>query len=286
MPGIMGKIVWLASYPKSGNTWMRAFLHNLMLAAPEPHDINRLDALTGGDVEPGLYAELAGRPAEGLSVEQAIALRGPVQRRLAAAAQGSRFVKTHSALLHIYDHDTIDMSVTAGAIYIVRDPRDIVLSFAPHLGESPERIVELMATDNAHTAASAQMMPDVIGSWSQHVESWTARPSAGLHVVRYEDMVRDTQRCFAAVAAFLGLNVPSARLATALKNSSFKVLAGQERRRGFRERPQQAQRFFRKGTAGSWRSELAPELARAIETRHAVQMRRFGYLPGGGEGGS
>ena len=274
----MGKIVWLASYPKSGNTWMRAFLHNLMLSASTPHDINRLDVLTGGDVDPGLYAELAGRPAASLSVEEAIGLRTRVQQRLADAAPGSRFVKTHSALLHVYGADTINMGVTAGAIYIVRDPRDVALSFAHHLGQPPERIVDLMATDNAHTEASAAMMPDVIGSWSQHVESWTARPSPGLHVVRYEDMLRATQKCFGGVARFLGLDVPAARLNTALHASSFKALAEQERKRGFRERPDQAERFFRKGVAGSWRRELAPELAQALAQRHRSQMLRFGYL--------
>jgi len=274
----MGKIVWLASYPKSGNTWIRAFLHNLMLAAPSPHDINRLDELTGGDVDPALYARVAGRPAESLSVEEAIALRGRVQNSLADAATGSRFVKTHSALLHIYGCNTIDMAVTAGAIYIVRDPRDVALSFAHHLGQSPERIVDLMATDNAHTDASAAMMPDVIGSWSQHVESWTGNPNPGLHVVRYEDMLRDTQKTFAGVARFLGIEVAPSRLTAALRNSSFKALAEQEKRRGFRERSGHAERFFRKGVAGGWRRDLDPGLARAIEQRHRAQMQRFGYL--------
>ena len=276
----MGKIVWLASYPKSGNTWMRAFLHNLMLAGPTAHDINRLDELTGGDVDPALYAEIAGRPAAELAVEQAIALRGAVQRRLAAAVPGSRFVKTHSALLHVYGADTIDMGVTAGAIYIVRDPRDVAVSFAHHLGQPAGRIVELMATDNAHTEASAAMMPDVIGSWSQHVESWTAKPNPGLHVVRYEDMLRDTQKCFGGVVRFLGLNVPATRLNAALRASSFKALAEQEKKRGFRERPGQAERFFRKGVAGGWRRDLAPALAEAIAGRHREQMLRFGYLRG------
>jgi len=274
----MGQIVWLASYPKSGNTWMRAFLHNVLLGTDSPHDINRLDELTGGDVEPSLYAAAAARPAESLSAEEAIGLRRTVQRRLAAAAAGSRFVKTHSALLRIYGHEAIDMTITAGAIYIVRDPRDVALSFAHHLGEPVARVVELMGRDNAHTDATPTAMPDVLGSWSQHVASWTARPSPGLHVVRYEDMVRRTRESFAAVCAFLRLEVPPAHLAAALKASSFRTLADQERKHGFRERPPQSDRFFRKGAAGGWRRDLDPVLARAIEARHGEQMRRFGYL--------
>ena len=126
--------------------------------------------------------------------------------------------------------------------------------------------------------ASATMMPDAIGSWSQHVESWTGNPSPGLHVVRYEDMLRDTRKTFAGVIGFLGLDVPPARLGAALRNSSFKILAQQERQRGFRERSGNTDRFFRKGVAGAWRADLEPSLARAIERRHRVQMQRFGYL--------
>ncbi|MDA0219395.1 MAG: sulfotransferase domain-containing protein, partial [Proteobacteria bacterium] len=95
---------------------------------------------------------------------------------------------------------------------------------------------------------------------------------------RYEDMLRDTRKTFAGVIGFLGLDVPPARLGAALRNSSFKTLAQQEKQRGFRERSGRTDRFFRKGVAGAWRADLEPSLARAIEQRHRVQMQRFGYL--------
>jgi len=275
----MGKIVWLASYPKSGNTWMRAFLHNLLADAARPFDINRLGELTGGDVEARLYEELAGQSATGLSPEQIAALRPAVQERLAAEAPGSRFVKTHSAMLNLAGIPAINLSVTAGAIYIVRDPRDVALSFAHHLGRPVDDVVELMARENAMSDSVPGMVADFLGSWSQHVLGWTARPSPGLHVVRYEDMLAEPQRSFGAVAAFLRLEARRERLERAIRHASFKVLAGQETRAGFREKSAAAERFFRSGRAGGWRDALTADQVARIEADHAVQMARFGYRP-------
>jgi hypothetical protein len=112
----MGNLIWLVSYPKSGNTWVRAFLHNLMLDSPRPHEINRLGEVTGGDVEPGRYTALAGRPASELTPNEIAALRPRVQEMMAAEAEGTRFVKTHSAVLDIAGHPTFSMRVAAGAV--------------------------------------------------------------------------------------------------------------------------------------------------------------------------
>jgi hypothetical protein len=278
----MGKIVWLASYPKSGNTWMRAFLHNLLANPAEPFDINRLDLLTAGDVEPGLYEAVAGKPASSIRQDEVIALRARVQERLAAeGGPDSRFVKTHSAVMSYDGHATINLAVTAGAIYLVRDPRDVAISFAHHLGVTLDEAIELMARRNAVTEGTEHMMSDYIGSWSQHVESWTARPSPSLHVVRYEDMASRPGRTFGEVVRFLGLKPPRARLERSIRHSSFKVLRGQEERHGFRERSENAERFFRSGRTGEWHEVLSATQAERLYRDHGTQMARFGYLPEG-----
>ncbi len=275
----MGNLIWLASYPKSGNTWMRAFLHNLMLKGQQPHQINRLGDLTAGDVTPEHYAAVAGRSLDNMTPEQVAALRLPVQAALAREAPGSRFVKTHSAVLQFAGHPTINMAVTAGAIYIVRNPLDVAVSFSHHLGRPADDVIDLMATDNSHTSMSDNLMIDFIGSWSQHVESWTGRPSPGLHVVRYEDMLDDTYRTFADLVAFLGLSAPRARIERAIRHASFKVLRNQEDRDGFVERSEHAERFFRAGTAGQWRDVLSDDQVARVVDAHRDAMERFGYLP-------
>ena len=275
----MGNLIWLASYPKSGNTWLRAFLHNLMLKADQPHDINRLGEVTAGDVEPGLYEEIAGRPASDLTVNEVAALRARVQERLAARHEGSRFAKTHSAVMNFAGHPTFNMAVTAGAIYVVRNPLDVAVSFSHHLNEPVGRVIDVMAHDYVHTSTVADMMPDFLGSWSQHVESWTGRPNPGLHVMRYEDMLEQPTRTFGELVRFLGLDVERKRFDQAIRHASFKVLRRQEERAGFREKSPHAARFFRSGTKDQWQGVLTADQVEELVAAHRGQMARFGYLP-------
>ena len=273
----MGNLIWLASYPKSGNTWLRAFLHNLMLDSERPHEINRLGEVTGGDVEPTRYTALAGRPAIDLTTNEIAALRVRVQERMAAEVQGTRFVKTHSAVLIIAGHPTFNMSVAGGAIYVIRNPLDIAVSFSHHLAEPVDRVIDLMARDYVNTSTNPDMMIDFIGSWSQHVESWTAGPNPGLHVIRYEDMLDKPQKTFGDMVRFLGLDATRRAVNQAIRHASFNVLKKQEEQAGFRERSRHAERFFRSGTKGQWRGCLTDHQVERLIADHREQMARFGY---------
>jgi len=275
----MGNLIWLASYPKSGNTWLRAFLHNLMLKSNRPHDINRLGEVTAGDVKPDLYEELSGRPARDLSINEIAALRAGVQARLAARHEGSRFVKTHSAMMNVAGHPTFNMAVTAGAVYVVRNPLDVAVSFSHHLNEPVDRVIDMMAHNYVNTPLVPNMMPDFLGSWSQHVESWTGRPGPGLHVMRYEDMLDRPKDLFGGLVSYLGLDVTPKQLTQAIRHASFEVLKRQEERSGFLERSPKAERFFRSGTKGQWRRALSEDQVARIVEMHRTQMARFGYLP-------
>ena len=138
----MGNLIWLASYPKSGNTWMRAFLTNLMTNAERPAGINELGAVAIGDSEPGRYERLSGKVASELDAAAVAALRPKVQAQIAAELPSTRFVKIHSAMMQTAGHPSVNMQVTAGAIYIVRNPLDVALSFAHHLGSSVDDVIE------------------------------------------------------------------------------------------------------------------------------------------------
>ena len=173
------------------------------------------------------------------------------------------------------------MSVTAGAIYIIRNPLDVVVSFSHHLGRPFDDVIQLMATENSHTSMSDDMMIDFIGSWSQHVESWTGRPNPGLRTVRYEDMLDDTYRTFSGLVKFLGLDVPRPQLERAIRHASFKVLQKQEERDGFHERSEHAERFFRVGAKDQWRTALSAEQVASVVDVHRAAMERFGYIPKG-----
>ncbi len=278
----MGDIVWLASYPKSGNTWMRAFIHNLFRDDREPMDINRMrGTLSQGESLIMWFAMLDRRPVGQWTAEDVSRLRPRVHETIARGQKGSAFCKTHNALMTVRGHPTVNMAVSSGAIYIVRNPLDVTLSFADFMGVAVDGAIDLMATEYLESDFDDRNVPNILGSWSQHVASWTATGNRRVHVVRYEDMLARPARTFGAVARFLELKPPRARLDRAVRNASFRVLAAQERKRGFSERSGNQERFFRKGVAGEWKTGLTAEQTARVVEAHREQMARFGYLPPG-----
>jgi hypothetical protein len=275
----MGKIIWLASYPKSGNTWLRAFLHNLLRNPPDGYDINKLDDFTLSESAEGWYRLVDDQPRQIYAPAEAAAMRPKVHRHLTKVFPDSIFVKTHCAVMEDHGVPTITFEVTAGAIYVVRNPLDVAISYAHHLGASVDDAITYMAKPSAMSPAGNGHVHELLGSWSEHVESWTAQPSPALHFVRYEDMLTKPQSTFAGIVRFLQLKPPRDRLERAIARASFRVLQEQERRHGFKEKSQVAERFFREGKAGQWQKTLTPEQVERIASAHAEQMRRFGYLP-------
>lgn len=274
----MGGIVWLASYLKSGNTWLRAFLHNLMLDPPAPVSINELSRFTIGDTQKNWIELALGRRVERLPHEGWAALRPSIHEGFTRASPDSVFVKTHMFLGEAHGSPTISMDHTTGAIYLVRDPRDLAISAAAHFGTDIDGVIRVMADPGGGTPEDDTNAPQYYGTWSSHVSSWTQERHPALLVMRYEDMVADPTTAFSGVARFLGLPASPERLAKAIRFSSFEELQGQETRDGFAERPARVPSFFRAGKVGQWREVLTDAQRRAVESQHGEVMRRFGYL--------
>lgn len=274
----MGKILWLASYPRSGNTWLRAFLHNLFRNSDEPYDINRLRDFTLIDSDARWYRMLDPRPSTELTKEEVAALRPKVHAAMTAASPDTVFVKTHSALVEDRGTPMITLEHTAGAIYVVRNPLDVAVSYSHHYGVSLDEAVAAMnRPGNQSIGNQENFVYEVHGSWSEHVKSWTATPNPALHVVRYEDLANEPLRAFAGIAGFLGLPVAPERIAQAMERSSFSILREQELRKGFRERSRKSDRFFHSGQVGRGARLLTPSLVGLLCDSHREQMVRFGY---------
>lgn len=279
----MGKIVWLASYPKSGNTWMRALLHHFFRNPDTPIPLNQLGGgnLTTSETRLHWYQALDPRPPAEWSAEEIAAMRMKVQEAIAASVPGSIFCKTHSALFESWGRMTVNLAVSAGAIYIVRNPLDVVLSFADYQGVTIDTAIKAMGMLNFEQPREGDAITSPLGSWTQNVRSWTAKPSPDLHVVRYEDMLTDPQKTFGSVVRFLGVEAPQERIEKAVRHSSFKELRAQEDQTGFVERSPSQERFFRTGTSGQWRDALNDEQIERIVVDHRDQMACFDYIPGG-----
>ena len=141
----MGQIVWLSSYPKSGNTWTRVFLHNLLLNPDKPTRINTIDAFCLGEHRAVYYNQFDPRPLTTLTDKEVAELRPKVHHMLTRAFPDSVFVKTHNYLGAWEGVPLVTMECTAGAIYILRNPLDVAISFAHHFGIPIDVAIEQMA---------------------------------------------------------------------------------------------------------------------------------------------
>ncbi|HZU62358.1 MAG TPA: sulfotransferase domain-containing protein, partial [Novosphingobium sp.] len=207
------------------------------------------------------------------------AVRPQAIRTIARATDGLVFVKTHNALVAHLGTPMIDMSVTAGAVYVVRNPLDVAISYASFMGVSIDRAIELMNTDGSIIENTDKHAYEYRGSWREHVNSWTRRPARQLHVMRYEDMLEKPLEAFTKLGNFLRLGRTRRQIEAAIAASSFEKLQQQEEEAGFRERPETMERFFRAGKAGQWRDVLCAAQIDAIVAANAEQMARFGYKP-------
>jgi Sulfotransferase domain len=278
-------IVWLASYPRSGNTWTRNFLHNMFRVLDGkdsvPQDINALGEYTLWDVAGQRFERLLGKPIHAASRSEIAATRVKVQQQIADEADDAVFVKTHNALVLDRGHPTINMGATSGAVYIVRNPLDVVISFALHFGVDLDVAIEKMGRRGLETDITEHAIYEVYGSWSENVMSWTRKPHRAIYVMRYEDMLQRPLETFRGLCGHLLLNPSDTQLARSLELSSFEQAKAQEAEKGYRERPNQSKAFFRAGRAGQWREQLSPDQISRVIIENREQMARFGYLPEG-----
>lgn len=173
------------------------------------------------------------------------------------------------------------MGATSGAIYIVRNPLDVVISFAHHFGIDLDAAIDKMGRRGLETDITEHAVYEVYGSWSENVMSWTRKPHRAIYVMRYEDMLQRPLETFRGLCRHLLLDPSDAELEHAIDLSSFEQAKAQENQKGYRERPNQSKAFFRAGHAGQWRHELSQQQISQIVADNREQMARFGYVPDG-----
>ena len=276
----MANFVWLASYPKSGNTWLRAFIYNLIVTPREPAPLTAITGFFESESNPKYYQRFLQKPLLEASFEELIALRPRVQQAiLESGGQGSILLKTHNQLTILHGTPLHNLNRTAAAIYVVRNPLDLVLSVADHFALSTDEAIAFINNPNTGMGADNESVGGFPGSWAQHVESWTRSDHERFLVVRYEDMLERPIPTFTRVAAQLGLKPERSALRRAIELSSFKRLQAVEAKHGFTERSVHSRRFFRKGKKNQWIENLSEDQVISIIEFNRQQMAKFDYIP-------
>jgi hypothetical protein len=291
--GVM-RTVWLASYPKSGNTWLRLLIANL--SATKPVDINDLPERGGIASARGPFDYLLLIDSGLLTHDEADCLRPRVYEELASGAQDDeydkletphpvRFVKVHDAYTLTPKGEPLlaGRRGADGAIVIVRDPRDVAPSLANHNRSTIDDAIGFMNKTDAGFCATRKrqhiQLRQQLPGWSGHIASWLDQSDIPVHLIRYEDLKADTVAILSRALAFAGRAASDEEIRRAVAFADFAELKNQETDRGFREAPrrQPGVPFFRRGEAGGWRDELTGEQVARIEAEHAPMMLRLGY---------
>jgi hypothetical protein len=279
------KIIWLASYPKSGNTWFRTFLTALL--GNQDLDINRMK--TDGIFSSRVIFEyetavnsalLLDKEIKNLMPQVFINLTNTVKRE-------KLFIKIHDA--YTYNSNGLPIvpeQPTIGAVYFIRNPLDVAGSFANHSNISLDKSIKIInsaqgSLSNVLTNSGElninRQFKQLMLSWSGHVLSWTTNVPFPVLVLRYEDMLANSLPTFSKAANFMGLGKDESAISEALEKCKFERLQEMEKQKGFNEKNKLSPVFFRQGKAESWKTELTTEQVKLIVKHHGRVMRHFGY---------
>lgn len=275
-----GKIVWMASYPKSGNTWFRALLSALFHG---DLNINRMntDGIFSSRYLFNKIADFDGRlfDEEEIREQQATIFSHHIQ-----FSQRLEFTKVHDAYVLDRNNQAIfPKEISHKVIYLVRNPLDVVASFANHMNTDIDKSIKTMNYEKAYLASQKNglninnQFPQLMYSWSGHVNSWIKQKKIPVEIVRYEDMKNAPHKTFTRAIKSLGIKAKRKDISNAIEVSQFDKMQKMEKKEGFREKNAASKSFFRKGKSGGWINELSNEQAYQIVKKHKRTMAKLGY---------
>lgn len=275
-------LVWLASYPKSGNTWFRSFL--TVLLKNQQIDLNKM--VTDGIFSGKNFVEnILDVHADYLTERQIELYQRLAFTYLSETSSKKLYIKIHDAftLSEIDKLPLIPEAPSACAVYFVRNPLDVTLSLANHIGKPLDYTIEKYMVNPKGGIVGKRSSPSnqfhqSLGTWSMHAESWLTKPNFPVHFIRYEDMKEKTFETFKAAVQAIGLEVSNEQIQFAIEETQFEKLQKKEEENGFKENQNFTSNFFFKGEVGRWKQELTAEQIGKISHVNEPMMRHFGYL--------
>ena len=276
-------IIWLASYPKSGNTWLRMFLKSYFLKPDEKFSLE--DSPLDNFKAQGFpdHKILDYLKVDYFNFEE-IVKNWETMQDFINLNKRTNFVKTHNAMCKVGSYQFTSKKNTKGAIYLVRDPRDVLVSLSYHMGLNYEKTFEHMSSSYNYeypTSGTERYKKTLMGSWSDHYKSWKNYRSCKILIIKYEDMILDEFNTFTKIINYLNeidnTKFDKEKLIKALEQTQFKELQKIERIEGFKEKGV-GKYFFRKGKIGVWKDQVPKDIIKPLENLFGKEMVELGYL--------
>ncbi len=276
-------IIWLASYPKSGNTWVRLFLNSLVFTSDTSVNIN--DIKLGQFPARKYFNEITNNVDD---VKEFIQNCNYAQSKLNLDNK-IKFFKTHNGLWKLGQHRFTDNENTLGIIHIVRDPRNVVTSIKNHYNyQTYEEALDFIKDENKILgkigSKKEEDLPTIVSSWKLHYKSW--KNLGGLKskyvLIKYEDLIKDPVREFTKITSFIEkiseFKFNEKNILKAIENTRFDNLKKQEELNGFKESPKNSIKFFYLGAKNDWQNILDKKTKDDIEISFKNEMQDLGYL--------
>ena len=275
-------IIWLASYPKSGNTLLRSILVSLIFNEKGNVDFNQLHHIS--NFPAGIFFEKF--TSNYAKVKEISKYWIKAQEELNQNKK-LKFFKTHNALCKIDGNAFTDSKNTIGTIYIVRDPRDIIVSASRYYNKSHNEIKDNMFNQHMDLINNynGKAVSTFLGSWSDHYNSW-AKNKKNTLLIKYEDLINNKEseikKTLLFISKFTKLSIDENKIKNCIKTSSFENMKSMENKGLFKEGSKDSDGniipFFAKGKIGNWRDHLDEKIVKEIESKFKKEMEELGYI--------
>jgi len=271
---------WLASYPKSGSTWMRVFLTNLLCPDDQPAHINKLLNTYGANDNNLIEHYTPFEPSE-LTFSELQEIRIKLLASLPNQLEAQACLKIHQTNIDANTGKAYLSNIKEPLIYVVRNPLDVCISLAHHQKWGIDESIDFMNNDKAVLGSidrfNQRLSPEFLNNWSQHYLSWKNTVSQML-LIRYEDMQEKGLETFSMISEHLGFDYTEGEIVNAISKSEINLLQKQEADVRFKEGSIANRNFFRKGISGEWKSILTSDQVERIASKHRAVMKELSYL--------
>ena len=279
-------IIWIASYPKSGNTWIRAMLSAYFYS----NDGNFFFELLDNIKEFPKHSEYLNKISAGKNLVEIAKEWIPAQAMLNLKSRTSTiFLKTHSAICSIDGSDFTDEKNTLAALYIVRDPRNVVSSLSNHFNLSIEKSLELIVDKNKTisnpTNKNKNIGLTVLSNWKTNYQSWRDWKSIKVKIIKYEDLIYSTKNIFIDILnffkEFMKIEFNENKIKNVIQSTEFKRLKLFEQKYGFNESAamfDQSKSFFNLGPHNDWKKLLDKKTSEKICEYFEDEMKELEYI--------